>query len=374
MKRVLFVTDNLFPLGPARALISAALSLVSQGIEVHLAARSSSHDDKWLDGLPITLHRLSIDSKAANEDGFWLNRRNLKTISEFRQLLSDLRPSAIHAGGGIAAAWTQVAVLNLLGSSKFGKPRPELVYHEFRIPQRPWRAFQWFSNRAGSSFSRAIVPHFVIQQALSNSQFPGTIELAPVGLKQLQQIPHFSTSDPSAGRQRLREHLGLSLSSKIAGTVAPLIPRSRIKDLIWATDLFSVVRDDFHFVIFGTGPQAERLKRFANFTEATDRVHFVGEPKDAWAMFQGLDVYWHSHLAEPWPVNVLMAMAQGIPVVSVLGEGTSELILHQQTGLGVNFGARDEFARWTKYLFEQTESANQISEQGRQYVRSKFSL
>lgn len=373
MKRDLFVADNLFPLGPARALIAQALQHVSQGIEVHFAARSNQQHWEWLDGLPITIHRLSFDPKGKHEDDRVFTRRNLKTINELRQLIGDLKPDSVHAGGEKAAAWTQSAALGSFFSGQ-GRPRHELVYHEFRIPRSSSLTSRWVSHWADIRFSRAIVPHRVLENSLINNNFLGAIKIEPVGLKQLQQIPVFSQFDRSAGRQQLREHLGLDAATKIAGTVAPLIPRSRIKDLIWATDMFSVIRDDFHFVIFGTGSQLERLKRFADCTEAADHVHFVGEPKHAWLMFQGLDVYWHSHMQEPWPLNVLTALAGGIPVVSVLGQGTSDFVLHQQTGFGVNFGARDEFARWTKYLFEQSNSANQISEQGRQYAQQKFLL
>jgi glycosyltransferase involved in cell wall biosynthesis len=368
VKRVLFVADNLFPLGPARALISAALSDVSLGTDVHLAASACPQHNEWLEGLPIAIHQLSANSKKVQQNGSWSSRRNLGTVIELRQLIRDLQPDAIHAGGEIAAGWTQLAALKL---SVLASSRPELVYREFRIPQRPSLTSQWIANCVGTRFPRAIVSHFAIKNALINHCFGGTIEVEPVGLNQAQRIPLFNQIEPSAGRQRLIEHLGLRPSSKIAGTVAPLIPRSRIKDLIWATDQISVVRDDFHFVIWGTGSQYEQLKRFLACTEATGHVHFVGEPDDAWLMFQGLDVYWHSHLAEPLPLNLLMAMSLGIPVVSVLGAGTSDLILHQQTGLGVNFGGRDEFSRWTKYLIEQTDSASQIGAQGKRYIQNE---
>ena len=67
-------------------------------------------------------------------------------------------------------------------------------------------------------------------------------------------------------------------------------------------------------------------------------------------------------------------MAAATPVISVLGNGTSDLIRHQETGFAVNFGARDEFARWTKYLIEQTEPANQLSLQGKCFATNNFSV
>ena len=66
---------------------------------------------------------------------------------------------------------------------------------------------------------------------------------------------------------------------------------------------------------------------------------------------------------------MLQAMQQGVPVISVFGPGTENLIRHQQTAMGVNFGARDEFARWTKYFIEQSESAKKLTSQAQQFIK-----
>ena len=68
----------------------------------------------------------------------------------------------------------------------------------------------------------------------------------------------------------------------------------------------------------------------------------------------------------------MSAMAKGIPAISVFGPGSKEIIRHQETGFAVNFGARDEFARWTKYLIEQEESGKQLARQGQTFVQSNF--
>ena len=67
-------------------------------------------------------------------------------------------------------------------------------------------------------------------------------------------------------------------------------------------------------------------------------------------------------------------MANAIPVISVYGEGTEETILHQQTGMAVNYGARDEFARWTKFLIEKPDAARRLADQGKAHVLEKFPL
>jgi glycosyltransferase involved in cell wall biosynthesis len=65
-------------------------------------------------------------------------------------------------------------------------------------------------------------------------------------------------------------------------------------------------------------------------------------------------------------------MAAEIPSIAVYGEGTQEIIRHQETGFAVNFGARDEFARWTKFLIEKPEESQILVQQGRQLVERAF--
>ena len=178
--------------------------------------------------------------------------------------------------------------------------------------------------------------------------------------------------DRASCRAQLLDRLGVPADSNIAGTAAPLIARTRLKDLIWATDLLTCIREDIHFVIFGTGEQEARLRRFVSLTEADGHVHFLGNDAGVLSLINGIDFYWHSHLREPLPSGLLFSMAGGIPVVSVYGPQIADVVVPQTTGLAVNFGARDEFARWTKYLIELPDAAAQLARQGREHVLRRF--
>ena len=184
-----------------------------------------------------------------------------------------------------------------------------------------------------------------------------------------------STTDRASAKRQLTDYLGLPDSIYLATTVAPLQPRFRLKDLVWATDLLTCIRDDFHLLIVGRGKQKARLRKFASQTEAGSHVHILDsldEKLTSADLFFGPDVYWNANLTRPLASPMLHAMAGGTPAISVLGSGTSDLIRHQETGFAVNFGARDEFARWTKYLIEQTEAANQLRQQGQALAQRNF--
>ena len=178
--------------------------------------------------------------------------------------------------------------------------------------------------------------------------------------------------DRQHGRALLMQETGLESTALIAVTSADLEPVTRLKDLIWATDLLSCVRDDVHLVILGEGSQHQNLLKFAACTEAADHIHFAGLPSTALEMIGGADVYWNSHLQTPLPSGVLTAMNCSVPVISVYGPETSPLVIHQETGFAVNYGARDEFARWMKFLIEKPDAAQQLGDQGRRHCRHQF--
>ena len=126
-------------------------------------------------------------------------------------------------------------------------------------------------------------------------------------------------------------------------------------------------------MIFGTGDDAG-LRQFTAKTLAGNNVHIIPPELFSAQQLAGLDFYWNAQLETPNPSSMLQVMAQGIPVVSVLGEETEEVVLPLQTALATNFGSRDEFARWTKFLIEQADARQQIAKQAKQFVEKKFPI
>lgn len=253
-----------------------------------------------------------------------------------------------------------------LGSLRRSNPPLRRIATELYLQPEKRLTRQFYENRISHGFDRIAVPHASIKQHLVKEGheaerifiIPNTVE--------------FQEKNRSQSREWILSTLKLPADSKLAGTVAPLVPRSRLKDLVWACDLLRVNRDDVHLLVIGEGSQLPRLKRFAALTETGPYCHFLGQHPQSEEIVSGLDIYWHSHLNEPLPVNLLSAMSNGIPAIAVFGPGTSEIIRHQETGFAVNFGARDEFARWTRYLLELPLPAEKLSSQGQAYVRLKL--
>lgn len=357
-RRILFITPSLKLPVDSSQLRLVASKLAEQSFDVHIAATCDPAGSDF--GLQhATVHPLGIGKPQSRQRSAY---HAVALADAIERLLTSLRPDTVHswdanARSEIAWASRRFPSIKQL-STVSGRPMPHSHVR------------QMIRNRLVPYSGSVVVPHECLIEHLVETGCPeDQIAVIPPAV---HVDPTFNQSD---AKQKLTEALGLPRSVYLATTLAPLQPRFRLKDLVWATDLLTCIRDDFHLLIVGSGEQKSRLRKFASQTEAGNHVHILDSSIEGFTaddLLAGADVYWNANLNQPLASPMLHAMAHGTPVISVLGPGTSDLVKHQETGFAVNFGARDEFARWTKYLIEQVDSANQLRHQAQAFVKSNF--
>lgn len=376
-QRILLTVDHLYPFGDARTLFPLAKGLVDSGFDVVVVTLGQNAFE------PVLWKNAGIRIFFANGDDktpLHTARDAFYVIKELRSIIRVVEPDIVHAWCGDAIWLTMLAIQN--PSLLKPLPRFRFMATELSIPNPHSFLRTMLESRFSSQMETLIVSHDTIADSMKEAGCdPSEIRVIPNGSVTSEFEPDQNIAMVDRGsesrrlvREAVREMMDLPREAKLAVAVADLVPRTRLKDLIWATDLLACIRDDFHFAIIGTGPQLAQLKRFTWQTEAWPNVHFLGQPDSPDMILSAADFYWHSHLQTPVASPLLSAMAMGIPTVSVFGPGTSEIIRHQETGLATNFGARDEFARWTKYLIEQEDAAGQLARQGQSFARSEFSV
>jgi glycosyltransferase involved in cell wall biosynthesis len=374
-QRILFSVEHLYPVGDAQLLLPLAKELAAAGKDVVVAVLGQRTSDAqlWIDA-GIRVFFVNGDDTTP----LHTSRDAFTVVRELRSLIRLVEPSIVHA-------WCREAIwLTLLAT----QPLPLLTeLPEFRLlatelSLHPEKNFlrSAIEDKISSRIETLIVPHQLIADDLAKEgiiaqnvvQIPNGIRIGDFDPANQIALTDRGASGRQDIRRSIRESMGLPAEAYLAIAVADLVPRSRLKDLIWATDLLTCIRDDFHFGIIGVGDQLRRLQRFAGQTKARPNIHFLGLPESPETYIAASDFYWHSHLQSPQSAKLLSAMAMGIPSVSVLGPETEEIVRHQETGFATNFGARDEFARWTKFLIEQTEPGAQLARQGQNYVLENF--
>ena len=358
-EKFLYVVDSLDRFG-ATVQLDLLTAEIAREHEVHVVVLCGSNRLAANDAR--TVHCLEADlgpTSAISGNGLsW--RRLAQAGWKLHRRVQEIGPTIVHAWGERAE---QIALLGLWNV----KVRKFVTRTDVILTDRI--VTELARKKLGEDVEKYIVTHEEVKKSMVAQRYDAS---------KFEVVAGTTLSNPQSDRETARKQLleigGIPANSKIAATVAPLNPRSRLKDLIWATDLLTCIRDDVHLFIFGRGSQRWRLKKFASQTEAGHHIHFVDCEMDAVDLIPGVDFYWQSHLREPLSPALMYAMHCGVPAISVYGPGTADVIGHQETGFAANFGARDEFARWTKYLLEQTESGNQLARQGKESLVGKFTV
>ncbi len=364
-RRILLVVDSLFPLGDAYQMKILAEGLAQQHkFAVCVVGSGDDYDGEsaFYRALDIPVHFLSSGQKLKHR----IHAAKIQTALRLRKRIRAFQPDIVHAFGQPS---THIAAAVLLRDDK--TKLYSSVLSKWKPHTTPTKRFEGcLVNRV----DRFIIAHECLRNEFQNFDIAAQkFSVISNGVRVGDNgEPKIDKDQRPRGRELLMQETGLDSTAFIAMTSADLEPVTRLKDLIWATDLLSCVRDDVHLVILGKGSQHQGLLKFAACTEAADHIHFAGLPTNTLEMISGADVYWNSHLQTPTPSGVLAAMNFDVPVISVYGPETSPLVIHQETGFAVNFGARDEFARWTKFLIEKPEAAHQLGDQGRRHCRHEF--
>jgi glycosyltransferase involved in cell wall biosynthesis len=92
-------------------------------------------------------------------------------------------------------------------------------------------------------------------------------------------------------------------------------------------------QQNLHFIIFGDGPELEKIKGHIADYGIQAKVLCPGFEKKLLSFLSGADILINPSLSEGLPNIVLEAMALGIPVVATAVGGVPELIRHGESGL-----------------------------------------
>ena len=347
-QRILFVVKSLFPAGSAYQLHLLTGELALRGLDIHVAVMDQDCQGQ-LDFAPnVAIHVIGQQQER------WVGK-----TERLRRLVQKLNPAVVHSWDFDSAVISQLATVGM---------STQRVSTLLEIPHTRELWFR-MTCQLMAKRTRLTVCHEQISQFLIDHDFvprSSPITVIPNAISPV-------TVNRESARGQLLEALGIdNPDALVITTVAELSPRTRIKDLIWAAALLNCVEYDVHLLVFGTGPQEKRLRIYANRTRSQRYVHLMQHSHLIEQAMAGSQVYWHSHLVRPLPTELMMAMAGGLPTISVLGDGTDRLVLHQQTSFATNYGARDEFARWTKYIVEQVKPTSQLVSQARENVQARF--
>ncbi|MEW9501082.1 glycosyltransferase family 4 protein [Jeotgalibacillus marinus] len=127
-------------------------------------------------------------------------------------------------------------------------------------------------------------------------------------------------------------------------------------------------------LLAGEGALLEQCKELALELGISDHVHFLGFRNDIRQLVQMCDIAVASSFREGLPVNVMEAMACGLPVVAIDNRGHRELIQNNKNGWLVNGEDQDAFNSKIKLLFTNEDIRRKLGQNGRQTIVNTYSM
>ncbi len=192
-------------------------------------------------------------------------------------------------------------------------------------------------------------------------------------------------ADPSAGRRRFREELGVAEDEWLVGAVGRVAPVKNYPLLLETAAALGGERPELwarcRFVLIGGGDPAQvaALRQRAQELGLGERVRFLGSRSDRETFFPGLDALLMTSNDEGTPLAILEGGACGLAVVAtevggvpdLLGEAGRELgggLRERARGLTAPAGDARALARGLALLWDQREDAKRRGEALREYV------
>jgi glycosyltransferase involved in cell wall biosynthesis len=142
--------------------------------------------------------------------------------------------------------------------------------------------------------------------------------------------------------EQLRTSYGISKNELVFGIVARLAEIKGHKYLIEAAAQVLKERNDIKFIIAGTGPLGDQLKRMVLDLKIENNVIFTGYLKDVEKIYNILDVNMITSTSEALCLSLIEGMTLGKPMIGTSVGGVPELVIQNETGLLVP--ARDSEA------------------------------
>jgi glycosyltransferase involved in cell wall biosynthesis len=117
---------------------------------------------------------------------------------------------------------------------------------------------------------------------------------------------------------KARTELGLPADALLLGMICRLVWEKG------CADLFSIIErlpNRWQGVICGDGPQKDELQRECAARGLANRIHFIGARDNVVTVYAALDAYAFLSPYEPFGLVLAEAMASGVPVFGIQGDG-----------------------------------------------------
>jgi glycosyltransferase involved in cell wall biosynthesis len=345
-RRILHVIDRLDGYGGARMLRELTAHQATCGSTVWVAAFFASQE---------IVHELRACGVQVHDLGRrW--RLDPQSLRRLIQVAYEARPDVIHC-------WDLPSFMGVLLTFT-GKDRPVILSVDATQTGSIWagQLLRFFRSRIAAfvASDESTAVWLMNQRCTANLTMlhPGVAAASPTG----------------KSREELRAQLELPADAHVIGIAGPLERHKQIDEAIWHFELVRVLHENARLVIFGDGPDRQRLERFAEEVSDPDCICFAGYRHDIRELLSAADVYWQLDPSPTTPLGLLEAQAAGVPVVASDIPSHRAAVVHEESGLLAPHGVRAEIARATDRLLSDRAFAERLGKNAAASVMEDWAI
>ncbi|OEF99788.1 glycosyl transferase [Vulcanibacillus modesticaldus] len=317
--------------------------LLNMGHEVHIAANFNDKIDNFEDPNVIK-HQIDFDRNP-------FSIGNIKALKQLEELFNDIHFDIIHCQSPSGGAITRLA------ARKTRKNGSKVLYtahglHFFEgAPLKNWLIYYNIEKWLGR-FTDCII-------TINNEDY--TLAQKRLKINDVRYIPGVGidlnkfTPPTFEEKKELRKQYGYDENDFILIYVAEMSYRKHQDLLINAVNILRKKIPDLKLLLVGTGDLIDKYKEHTKKLDLEQYIHFLGYRKDVPYLMTIADIAVSSSRQEGLPVNVMEAMATGLPLVVTNCRGNRDLVRNGENGYVVGIDDVDGFANAVEefYLLEE---------------------
>jgi glycosyltransferase EpsD len=335
--------------------------LLKMGHEVHIAANFIEEIDYFEDD-KIYKHQIDFDRNP-------FSMQNFTAMRQLEKLLDDVHFDIIHTQSPSGGVVTRFA------ARKTRKRGTKIIYtpHGFHFfngaPLKNWLLYYNIEKFLGY-FTDTIIT--INDEDFKNASRKLTVNdvrlIHGVGIDLDKFRP-----ETNGKKIELRKKYGYTEHDFILVYAGELSYRKHQDMLI---DVISIVKEQIpkiKLLLAGVGIMSEHYMQYAKELGVEENVHFLGYRKDITNLMLISDIAVSSSRQEGLPVNIMEAMATGLPLVVTGCRGNRDLVDDRANGFIVNLDDIESFANSVTDLYNSEELRNSFAKESLRLIK-KYSI
>lgn len=198
----------------------------------------------------------------------------------------------------------------------------------------------------------------------------GTIErIHGIGV----DLSRFQNARLFVDRKKIREAIGLSVNDYVLTYVAEINTNKNQTALLKVFETVHQMIPDSKLVLIGPDHTNGKFKKYIHEKGMDKDVLLLGWRDDIPELLSASDIYVASSRSEGLPLNLIEAMASGLPVVAFENRGHCEIIKHNKNGFLVKQDDYDSMAKYVIKLYKNEKIRKSMISQAQNDI-SKYEI